>query len=134
MAEAGPLLGIDPRYGHPSEWLTCSSISSARYAGAWPVINGKVYLQEGREEHLEVLLTCVCGRAPDHLIEPVSYSHYEYDWDHGVFVEKTRLGKRPAHQVGAAGASVGLGIAASCFARPATFGYAGFLRGTKIMD
>lgn len=136
MAEIGSVLGIDPRLVSSAEWLACGFISSARYSGAWPVINRKLYLQEGRGEDLGILLIRVSGRAPDHIVEPVGVDRYDYDWDHKVFIERESSGtsNEPAHRIGVAGASMGLGIAASCFARPTVFGYAGYLRGMKIMD
>lgn len=136
MAEIGPVLGIDLRLVSAAEWLACGFISSSRYSGAWPIINGNLYIQEGRSEDLGTLLTRVSGRAPDHIVESVRYDHYDYDWDHRVFIERKSLGASsgPNHCIGVAGTSIGLGIAASCFARPTVFGYAGYLRGMKIVD
>jgi hypothetical protein len=136
MTDLEPLLGIDPRYIRPSEWLACGSISRARFSASWPIIGGRLYFNEGRSEDLVDLFTYVCGYEPDRFREHDGFEHHEYDWDDGCFVrtEEWRTSTSSIRETSVAGAGLGLGLAVSQFARPTPFGYAGYLRGMVVMD
>ena len=136
MADLGPLLGVDPTYIQPSKWLACGSISKARFSAAWPIINGRLYLDEERSKDLVDLFTHTCGYVPGHFRERDASERYEYDWDDGCFVgtERWRDASASIQGTSVAGAGLGLGLAVSQFARPTPFGYAGYLRGMVVMD
>jgi hypothetical protein len=136
MADIRPLLAIDPKYIRPSQWLACGSISKSRYSAAWPIMSGRLYFDEEKSEDLVDLFTDVCGYAPDRYRERDLSERYEYDWDDECFVGVGRWPTSSAsiQETTVAGAGLGLGLAASHFARPTPFGYAGYLRGMLVMD
>jgi hypothetical protein len=136
MTDIAPLLGIDPGHLHASEWLSCGSIARLRYSAAWPIIEGRLHYEEQKSEDLEELLTSVCGMSPEDVQVYEDSGRFEYDWDERAFFEKEEWDERSgsADQSGLPSASVELDLAASRFARPSMFGYAGYLRGMIIMD
>jgi hypothetical protein len=136
MAEIGPLLDINPRLIRSSEWLACGSIPRHRYSASWPIIAGQMFFEEGKSQDLIDLFAYVCGHPPDYVSQYHDCGRYEYDWNMGMFVETDAWVVQHAseYQKGALNGGVGLGLAASTFARPGLFGYTGYLRGMRVMD
>ena len=137
MAEIGPVLGIDPRSIRSSEWLACGHVLRSRFSAAWPIIEGKLFFEQGNGEDIIDLFTYVCGREPDYVRQDIVASRYTYDWDTRVFLDTTEWNRQESSaQVGGgfASANVGLGYAASHSTRSVLTGHIGFLRGMIVMD
>jgi hypothetical protein len=136
MADISPLLGIDPGHLRASEWLSCGSIARFRYLAVWPIIEGRLHYEEQKSEDLEELLASVCGMSRENVQVYDDSGSFEYDWNGRTFFKKEEWDERSGSvdRSGLPSASVGLDLAASRFARPSVFGYAGYLRGMIIMD
>lgn len=137
MAEVVPLLGIDPWYIRPSEWLSCGPVLPSRLSAVWPIIGERLFFEEGTGHDLVALFTRTCGRMPDRIRSAMTTNRYEYNWNDNAFDVRQVFGVKPL-TLRARGrfptSALGLGVAALSFTRPTSFGHAGFLRGMVIMD
>ncbi|CAO2653660.1 Nn.00g030710.m01.CDS01 [Neocucurbitaria sp. VM-36] len=136
VAELAPALGIDPRMVKRSEWLACGQIAKRRVSAVWPILEGKLFFEQGRWADLVDLFIYYCGRMPDYIRQQSESGRYEYDWENEVFVESERWIRQRVSlpsQHGFSNSGVGLGVATR-LPRFTMFGHAGFLRGMVVMD
>lgn len=133
VAEIAPALDIHPRLIQELEWLACGQVLKCRFSAAWPVMEGKLFFEQGRGEDLVDLFTYCWGRMPDYFRQRSDSGRYMYDWDNEVFLEtewKKSEGTSLSAQNGYSSSNVGLGVAS----RFTLFGHAGFLRGMIVLD